>query len=265
MTEAVATERRIVRVPPVLAVGSRFGKYKPEEEKEVRKVQVKEDKVLKKLKTAWKKVKADAHRFCDDFHRDALKQVKGLDYSAKDVENFSIVLVEFQGEKYFSDKAGAFLSALINNGKDSNYVIHTGHLARAIDFLGYKNTKNMIVNGNAGHNVGHGMQDGTINVNGNAGHFVGRAMEAGSIIVNGSAGWDIGYQMINGTIIVRGNAEFSVGAKMKGGSITMSGNAGENVGDEMEGGEIRVEGKICEIGPVRGGKIYHKGKLIVDK
>jgi len=55
--EAITTERRIVRVNPVVSLGSRFGKYKPEEEKEVRKVEVKEDKVLKQLKAAWRKFK----------------------------------------------------------------------------------------------------------------------------------------------------------------------------------------------------------------
>jgi len=229
MAEAVATERRIIRVPPVVAFGSKFGKYKPEEEKEVRKVEVKEDKVLTQLKAAWRKL--EAHKAIDFVYKDALKLVEGIGYSAEDVGRFSLALAEFDDKNpywgYLSHKAGVFLSALINNGKDSRYVIHTGHLNLRINDLGFRNTKDITVNGDLGSNVGYGMRGGSITVNGNAGINVGLGMEAGTIIVNG--------------------------------------NTGPEVGRKMEGGEIRIEGEYEAFDPLAGGRVYHKGNLIVDK
>lgn len=220
MTEATV-ERRIIRVPPVVAFGSRFGRYKPEEEKEVRKVEVKADRVLEQLIAAWKKL-GDGRRYGD-----ALRYVADIDYSAKDVENFSITLAEFQDEERFADKAGYLLSALVNNGKDTEYVIHTHHLSQKIDYLGYANTKNILVDGDAGN-------------------FVGQLMKGGKITVNGKAGEGAGMWLAGGAIIVNGNVDCSVGLG-------------------MTGGEISINGEIGSIVLVGQGKIYHKGVLIVDK
>jgi formylmethanofuran dehydrogenase subunit C len=52
---------------------------------------------------------------------------------------------------------------------------------------------------------------------------------------------------------------------MKGGVIRILGSTDRDVGFGMIGGEIHVEGAIGSIGNIRNGKIYHKGKLIVDK
>jgi len=230
MSEAVAVERKI-RVPPVLAFGSGFGKYQPETERDVRKVDVKPDEVLEQLKAAWKKVKM--LRNCgkidlDGTYNKALEQLKGIRYSANDVENFSIALVEFQDEEYFEFKTGLFLSALINNGKDADYAIQIQHLNQAIHHLGQRNIKNIVVNGDAGW-------------------CVGAVMKGGTIVVNGDASWGAGYEM-------------------EGGRITVAGGAGHEVGWEMKGGEIHVEGNYCRTSScVQGGKIFHKGVLIVDK
>jgi formylmethanofuran dehydrogenase subunit C len=52
---------------------------------------------------------------------------------------------------------------------------------------------------------------------------------------------------------------------MAGGRITIEGNAGKLVGNHMRGGEIRLNGDFVSLGAVKSGKVYHKGKLIVDK
>jgi len=229
-----------------LAVSGLFGKYKPEEEKQVRKVQVTEDKVLKQLKAAWKKIKVNITSAPEETYKNALKQIKRLVYSAKDVENFSIVIAEFQNEKYFREKAGLFLSALINNCKDSDYVVHTKQLDREIDYLGHENTKSITVGGDVGDFIGYEMKGGSITVNGNAAGWVGALMGGGSITVNGDAGQSLGREMV-------------------GGSITVNGNAEPGVGDVMFGGEIHLNGKHKGLGNRSwGGKIYHKGKLISD-
>ena len=252
MTEAAA-ERKI-RVPLIVAAGSRFGRYKPEEEKEVCKVEVKEDKVLKQLKAAWKGYDHDpcsGGRIVEDasgeLYNRALARIKGLDYSAKDVENFSIALAEFQDEKGFSDNAGVFLSALINNGRDTDYVIHTRHLSPGIQALGCENTKNITVDGDVEARVG-------------------LHMKGGSITVNGTVIWGVGYVMQGGSITVNGDAGDWVGNSMEGGSITVNGDARYGVGNTMKGGEIHLEGDYHDVSQtIKGGKVYHKGVLIVDK
>ncbi|NYZ74268.1 hypothetical protein H0O00_03935 [Candidatus Micrarchaeota archaeon] len=294
---------RIARAnAPALAMANRFSRYKPEEEKAVRKVEVVEDETLKKIKEAWKACNYDfdsAHTYAK-----MLEAVKKLEYSAKDVENFSIALAEFQDEEMFPDKAGLFFTVLINYGKDSDYVIHTAHLAEPIDYLGYYNTKNITVKGNTRYRVGYGMKGGTIAVEGNAGQFVGETMkcgiitvggnaddnvgemmEGGTIRVNGNAGklvgWfmrssvitvegnvgdKVGYCMSDGHITVGGNADHEVGASMGSGTITVGGNVGDNTGYKMVGGEIHLNGGYGGISEgIIHGKIFHKGKLIVDK
>ncbi|NYZ74133.1 hypothetical protein H0O00_03245 [Candidatus Micrarchaeota archaeon] len=232
--------------PPglVLVMANRFSRYRPETEKAVRKVEVVEDETLRQLKEAWKTCSYTGDSNGD--YPEMLKIVKKLRYSAKDVENFSVALAEFRDEKGFSDSAGLFLSALINSGTDSDYVIHTNHWGVPVT-IGEYNTKNITVNGDAGNHLGFAMNGGSIIVNGNARWHPGGLMRGGSIIVNGDAGW-------------------YVGLNMRGGSITMNGDAGKGAGAGMRGGEIHIEGSIEEIATdIKHGKIYHKGKLIVDK
>ncbi|NYZ74497.1 hypothetical protein H0O00_05110 [Candidatus Micrarchaeota archaeon] len=222
---ALARRTENTRVP-VLAMANRFNRYKPETEKAVRKVEVVEDETLRQLKKAWGTFKYD--NTDPDFYNKAANVVKKLDYSASDVENFSLALAEFQDEGGFQSKAGVFLSALTNNGKDSDYVIHTAHLEVPVNLIGCFNTKNIVVNGDVGKAVGSGMKNGTITVNGNAGS--------------------------------------AAGIGMLGGSITVEGNAADAFGWYMQGGEIHIQGEIGKIAnDIDHGKIYHKGKLIVNK
>jgi len=230
-----------------LALGSKFGKYKPEEEKDVRKVEVKEDEVLKKLKDAWRRYKHVTVLAGTTNEEKILRAVVGIAYSARDVERFSLALVEFQDELLFPDKASTFLNTIIKNCKDSNYVIHTGHLKTPIGDIGMLNTKNITVNGNVGHNVGCFMKGGTITINGDATDSLGAEMSGGAITVNGNTG-------------------DCVGSHMRGGTIIVNGNAGKLIGEGMLGGEIQLNGDYRSIAKsIRKRKIYHKGKLIVDK
>ena len=155
-----------------------------------------------------------------------LARLEKTKHTAADVERFSIALAEFQEEEEFSAKAGIFLSALMNSGKDQDYAIHTAHLHMTPDFIGYQNTKNITVDGDVGDTAGAWMTGGSITITGNAGITLGLGMRAGSITVNGDADYHIGRSMV--------------------------------------GGEIRIEGGIGKIAAVQG-KIFHKGKLIVDK
>jgi formylmethanofuran dehydrogenase subunit C len=299
--EAAMQRKKRGEISQVAAL-SRFGKYRPEVEKAVRGAEIVEDETLKQLFAAWKKFKSKIDTRVD--YNNALALARSLEYSASDVEKFSIALVEFQDEYRFVSKAGLFLSALINNGMENDYTIHTGHLDRWPFHIGYLNTKNIAINGNAGHECGETMKSGSITVNGNSGYSCGGLMEdgsisvtgnarsgcgagmkGGSIIVNGNTGANCGTSMVDGSITVNGNVrrECGVGMKggiitvkgdagggighwMNGGIITVEGDAGGGIGELMEGGEIRIEGEIGSIVEyMNHGKIYHKGRLIVDK
>jgi len=238
-----------------LAVSGLFGKYKPEAEREVRKVEVTEDKVLEQLKAAWKKFTLcfDVGEASHILFYPSMVELESTSYSAGDVEKLSIAIAEFEHRAAFSMMMGPFLSVLINNGRDSDYVIHTGHLTKELHYLGYENTKSITVIGNVGDYLGYVMKGGSITVNGNAASEVGCQMEGGTITVNGNAWQHLGAGMGGGSIIVRGNAGKEVGANFWGKT-------------EMVGGEIHLEGDYESLGQdIRGGKIYHKGVLIVDK
>lgn len=237
------------------AASKKFSRYKKEDEKAVRKTDVRQDKVLEQLKRAFKAInifdelaKDGDIRLSDAYEAiSTASVVTSLRCSSKDIEKFSLVLVEFQRERWFSDKAGLFLSALINNGDDNDYMIHTANLEWSVGNLGYKNTKNIVVRGDVGDNIGESMGGGTITVEGDACNFVG-------------------YWMEGGDIRIRGNVDEMAGWLMKGGTITVEGDAGISVGYGMFGGVIHLEGGYSDIGDrIKGGKIYHKGELIVDK
>ncbi len=222
-------------------------------------------------------------------HSKMLKRMEKLRYSAKDIEDFSVVLSEFQGEMVFSNNAGLFLSALINNCKEEGFVIHTAHLDAPIHCIGFGNRKKITVEGDAGVNVGREMDAGEIIVNGDADDTAGNTMRGGSIIVNGNCGETIGYDMAGGSILVNGNAGDEVGHEMRGGDIIVTGDTGLRTGIMMHGGKVTVNGHAALFAgeAMRGGELYlngtfsdfkevlalnavngrifHKGELIVDK
>ncbi|NYZ73920.1 hypothetical protein H0O00_02145 [Candidatus Micrarchaeota archaeon] len=246
MAGALARREIVVPKAPVLAMVNRFSRYKPEEEKAVRKVEVVEDETLKRLKAAFGELEFNhSSDETEEYYVRAHDTARQLRYSSKDIELFSITLAGLLDENELELRAGLFLSALINNGKDGSYVIHTNGIL--IDDLGYKNTKHITVEGDVGECIGWRMERGSITVNGNVGTFCGGMMDSGVITVNGdTGGW--------------------VGSDMEGGTITVKGDAGKLLGGGMKGGEIHIEGEIGHMSDViLGGKIFHKGKIIVDK
>ncbi len=85
-------------------------------------------------------------------------------------------------------------------------------------------------------------------------------------IINGVVGDRLGQEIISGNIIVNGNAGDYLGGWMKDGRIELNGCAGYHVGHDKKGGDIHLNDEYGSIGAQRlgGGKIYHKGKLIVN-
>jgi hypothetical protein len=293
MVECTRTERRTNDVP-AMTIRGRFRGYKPEAEKASRKAEVKENEALTQLKAVWKDWQYHVGEGVDGNYRyisrivESSQIVENLQYTEKDVEDFSIIVAEFQDDYLFSVKAGIFLSALINYGDGKDFVIQSRHLMAPPDYLGYllghENEKNVIVDGDIGNGVGLGMICGSIIVKGNADSSVGMEMKSGSIIVSGDVGHLIGSSMKGGSIVVGGNAGgigdrisggditvngdigIRVGYWMKGGSITVKGNVGRDVGEIMTGGTINLEGNYESLSDrFRSGRIYHKGILIAGE
>jgi len=232
----IPKEQRVVHPPTVMKASRRFGMYKKENEKKVRNVDIVKDEVIENIKKIWIEA-GDKSCFAiylawEGYYRSviyALDFPKSRDYSPKDVEKFCLLLSEFQNERDFTAKAGLFLSALINNRNSTEYVLHTSHFPEPLCCIGYRNKKRIMVNGDVGD-------------------FVGNYMEGGMIVVEG-------------------NADKWAGSDMKDGIIKIKGRARECVGRLMQGGEIRVDGGeyVSPDEDIFKGRIYHKGKLIVDK
>ena len=222
----------------------RFGIYKEEKISAIRTPEIKRSEALESIRCAWESFSVNNPLLVGKCYPLVFPLIKEIPYSSKNVERFSIMLADFSEEWRFSFKAGLFLSTLMNNCKDSEFVIHTRHLTPSIDFLGLENSKTIVVEGNAG--VGLGLQ-----------------MKGGSILVKGGAGARAGAAMEGGCIIIKGNVAEEVGDSMEGGVIRVEGNAGNWPGKAMKGGEIHISKRISRrvIG-MSGGKIYHKSKLI---
>ncbi len=197
-------------LPSMAAANSRFDKYKPEPHKSVRQLKIEgaEDETPNQLKDAWSRL--ELNTTSEFTYIDAFRLIRHLDYSTKDVEKFSIALAEFQDEIKFAERAGIFLSALINNGKDKNYVVHANHLNVLLDCIGFRNRKNIKVEGSIGKCVGYSMLSGIIFVNGDVGNAIGHAMQGGKIYIVGERGL-LGEYIAGGRIYVRGEIILSIG------------------------------------------------------
>lgn len=301
ITTTLATGKN-PRVAPVTAFANPFGKYKQEGKQPIRLPGIKNDENLQQFEASWQACLSKPERFEHHLYYYVIenKLMRNPSYSSADVEAFSVMLARYQDEKDFSKKASVFLSALINRGKDTDYVIHTSHFGCEMNYLGIYNTKNITINGDVGRNFGEYMKSGHVVIKGNAGAFtglhlsggtvvvegntmdrLGANMDGGELIVKGVAGMYIGSEMRDGRIIVEGNAGCFIGIRMHAGEIVIMGNAEEDAGWEMkggkviilsdakgclgwkmEGGEIHIEGKYAVIADSCRGRIYHKGKLI---
>lgn len=205
-----------------------FRRYKKEDAKAVRVPEVKENAAIAQLRDAWDTFGYDhIHSDPENVYQIALAAIEKIQYTKRDVEMFSIVLVQFQEESNFDIKAGLFLSALINNCSSDEFVIHTTHLDESLSYLGFQNTKN-------------------ITIEGDVGRFLGCLMQGGEILVNGNAGYNAAAYMRKGKIIVKGNCDMGLGSSIMGGRIDIYGRIG-SLGMKM-----------------RGGNIYHRGTLIVE-
>lgn len=163
------------------------------------------------------------------------------EYTARDIEKFSIVLAQYQEIEEFEERSALYLSALINHSSEQRFIVHTSHLThltRDIHHFGYKNNgKQITVKGDVGMSVGDEMESGEIHIEGNAGPYVGNQMFGGKIHVQGHTGGLIGIRMHGGEIYIHGDVGSCIGDKMRGGVIHIGGDYG-SISDEIKGGDI---------------------------
>jgi len=228
--------------PPALAFANRFGRYAPETERDVRKVEVR-DEALRSIFKVWESIPTTEPVVIPTYYMELLRAVKDIEYSAHDVERFVLALEGYQDEKkvYYS-ATGYFLSALINNCRDSDFTLNVGYLK--ITYLGYQNTKNIVINGSAGHSLGTWMKSGSITVLGDTDSHVACEMEGGEILVKGNASNNACYRMTGGKVVIEGNAQGQVGDHMLEGSVIVEGNAGFQAAYCMAGGFLWIRGDV---------------------
>jgi hypothetical protein len=173
----------------------RFNSYKAESEKQVRSPAPAKDKAMEAILSCWNAFKfrvPDAPDqeadFPEEYYECVSGHLKGRDtkYCAKDVEKFSIALAELpRVNDSFEGKAGLFLSALIDCCKAARFTIHTENLTHPLDFLGFRNRKTIVVEGDVGDFLGCEMSGGKITVKGDAGYEAGQRMGGGEIHIEG--------------------------------------------------------------------------------
>jgi hypothetical protein len=183
----------------------------------------------------------------DVVYETALNAIKDLPNSKNDVLRLSMELMTPRVEQWFEKRAGLLLSALINMGDDDEYTILVGRES-PLSFLGaWNESKTIDIFGDVGNGLGTYMSGGLIRLFGNSQDFTGSHMSGGSIEVDK-------------------NTDHHTGAYMRGGNIIVGGYSGYLVGDQMKRGSIRLNNSFLSMSQdIQGGKIYHKGKLIVNK
>ncbi|MFH0860863.1 MAG: hypothetical protein V1921_06645 [Candidatus Altiarchaeota archaeon] len=141
---------------------------------------------------------------------------------------YDAILPNYALDESGTQRAGMFLTALIQKSKESELKLTLHH---PVDALGYKLKA-----------------EKTVRIKGNIGSHTG-------------------YDMERGRFEIDGNAENKTGIFMKNGVIHITGNAGYFTGTGMENGELRIDGKTADrVSPnFRGGKIYENGKLVAHK
>jgi hypothetical protein len=241
MIMGLAVRRRGPEGNAPMAASKRFGRYKSEKQKSVRDNGMRDEAIdlepLNEMLERYQErtrpsVSMTMSRSVDVGYGVAKSFVETLDdemLSSKHIK--AVSLQQFPEGALLDDESfGLIFSALISSSPDMDFHISTSHSPESEAMSGFLGTRN----------------SKRVKVWGNVGRFLGAKMVGGSIEVDGDAGDSCGYMM-------------------EGGRIVIMGDAGKRVGELMSGGEIYLQGTFESIGEVKHGKIYHKGKLIVDK
>ncbi len=205
------SERRELKtranVASILPVASLFSRYKPEKEQLVRKPMVVVDEVLTQLLEAWANFNppfiSDPNDFCM-YYDVACKLLKGINYSARDIEKFSIALTQ-RNRFYEGMLTGVFLSALVNEGEGMEYRIYTENLEKSPWYMGLMNKKKITIFGSVGGECGNSMYGGEIEITGSAHYSIAHTTFGGKITVHGEFTGEVGINASHATLVLNGD------------------------------------------------------------
>lgn len=247
-----------------VGVRYKFGRYRKDGPKKVRNLRF-GDNTLDVLYDAWNSLVMKNGYYYDSAEK--VVQGRKLAFDTDEIERFSVALEALQEDGDFSKKAGALLTFLIKYGLSSTYRLDTTKLHEPIDSIYKEHEKDIIVKGNLGEGAIASCGGGTVIIDGNVLNGAFFDMRGGLAIITGSATDSPGLVMRDGTLVILGDAMDNVGDFMQGGVIRVKGNARRDIGNEMTGGEIHIDGDFQRLNDklIKHGKIFHKGKLIVDK
>ncbi len=183
-------------------------------------------------------------------------------YTPEEITFFCILAEEMQSDANFHT-LGFLLSALVNyhqerTNYEGEYTIPTKHLERKICDIGYENSSNMKVIGNAGANAFLFMKKGNVYIEGDAQENFAFGFFGGNLVLNGTVQGRLGGSQTGGTIVIEKDVLGDAGRRMKGGTLIIKGGVKEDVADFMRGGVVKIygpiDGKIASF--MEGGSIY---------
>lgn len=223
--------------------------------------------------------------------------------TSDDVENFSLILAGLRFTYDHEKEVSTFFYHLMNNCRDNSFMIHTAGFLRRPSLIVPKG-KSLVIKGDvldvtteegasaevfgnacglAYNSMGvkitvHGSVIAGSDIGKHMGIHMGKRMRGTEIQIHGNVSNNhVGLVMSGGSITVHGNSSnCRIGAGMCRGTIRLLGPTGRIGGSKsrgaqvlerspMTGGEIYIEDSFKGLGLIEGGRIYHKGKLIVDK
>jgi len=290
------TSRRILnrqsggRILPASAANAtmsaqkRFAGFKPEAEKPVVEAKVAAPTKMKAIIDAWYVDKCDVEGESDYAYGCALEALEGIHATAEEIREFVEFLkklpendLTISREHVFTDRAGTFLSVLINTSPDQEFELDFNGLRPPDDFA-YENCKNVIVHGDVGDNAGNG-NTGRLEVFGDADGIFAYGQSDGETILHGYCNGDAGHNLRGGKLTLLGEAEELGEGMMDGEIIAEKFRAQQSslleflgstnticVGRRMSGGIIRVKSvERMHIDPrASGGQIFREGVLVFD-
>lgn len=202
---------QLIALEPIVAAEDLFSGLDPESGgNDDRKFEVKKssnlDEIIGQYIEMFRLIKSNNITKSLDIYKLCRKLVP-RDCQKSEIADFSVSLQSLQSISEYEDiKTGLYLSALINESRDNDFVVFIRHLKRKIAQLGEYNTKNFRVYGDVGSYVG--------------------------------------CTMLRGKIVVDGDAQFSPGFQMRGGEIDILGEIGYIHDQDIKYGKIYHKGKL---------------------
>ena len=205
---------------------------------------LKEHSGLKAIINGYKEAYSDLpKKYSTELYHEVCKSFISSDFTAKEITAFSLVFSDYQkiskhwykpwGLRDFDYFSGFYFSALINNCHDNEIVLDMRYDHKPIVSLGFRNEKNIIINGDSGP-------------------YLGDEMKSGKMIINGVPSRDVGFKMTGGEIMINGDYDqFVIGADMLGGVIRVNGKLSSYLGIDRTSGDIYQYDRLV----VKNGKV----------